>query len=182
MEYTIKKSIMDLLGSESYIIPIYQRNFAWEYNEVWQLLYDIHENVNPEYHIGTLVVSERVEHGKTVYEVIDGQQRLTALNIIYSVLAKGRKMKYALNLKFESREKSNTALRVLRANGYLEDSFDESWKIRRALTPCTELRLTLENFIKMTHKTSWLTGQIKNGLYFLSLHVFRILSPESSIW
>ena len=68
--------------------------------------------------------------------------------------------------------------RTIYINGYIH----AYWKIRRALTPCTELRLTLENFIKMTHKTSWLTGQIKNGLYFLSLHVFRILSPESSIW
>lgn len=145
MEYTIKKSINDLLGSGNFLIPIYQRNFAWEYNEVWQLLYDIHENINPEYHIGTLVVSERTEHGKTIYEVIDGQQRLTALNIIYSVLTKDRKTKYALNLKFESREKSNTALRVLRANGYLEDSFDESLRnIQVAIKTANEF---IEKFI-----------------------------------
>ena len=165
MQYTVKKTIEALLSDDSYIIPIYQRNFAWEYNEVWQLLYDIHENLNHEYYIGTLVVSERMEHGKTIYEVIDGQQRLTALNIIYSVLTKSKKAKYALNLRFESREKSNTALRVLRSNGTLEDSYDESLRnIQSAIK-------TTNEFIERYNIGTNIDSFIKK---FLNVCIFRV--------
>src|SRR4051812_32109900 len=83
-------NVSDLFVSGEYVIPIYQRNYAWEEGEVKQLLQDVHDfsNAYPDkdYFIGTLVVFNRNENGRTIYETIDGQQRLTTLNIIYGVL------------------------------------------------------------------------------------------------
>ncbi len=119
---TDKITLGQLLHTDNYIIPLYQRNFAWEDREVEQLLRDILENNNSNYYIGTLVVSEGTRSGKTYYEVIDGQQRLTAVNIIYSVLAKriGIRERFELNLSFESRDNSNHSLKYLRDNGMLD--------------------------------------------------------------
>lgn len=66
-----------------YVIPLYQRNFAWREEEIKRLLTDVWEayNRNPRsnYYIGSLVVCKRVDGS---YEVIDGQQRLTVLSLI----------------------------------------------------------------------------------------------------
>ena len=66
-----------------YVIPLYQRNFAWREEEIKRLLTDVWEayNRNPHsnYYIGSLVVCKRVDGS---YEVIDGQQRLTVLSLI----------------------------------------------------------------------------------------------------
>ena len=67
--------------NDEYLIPIYQRNYAWTKTEVEQLVMDIHGYSNKEqnYYIGTLVVFEKVVNNKKVFETIDGQQRLTIL-------------------------------------------------------------------------------------------------------
>ena len=82
------------LYNHNYTIPIYQRNYAWGVSEVNQLIQDIvdsstRRNVSNEhinYYIGTLVVFEREQENKTVFETIDGQQRLTTLSILLSAI------------------------------------------------------------------------------------------------
>ena len=113
-------AIGDLFDSGTYVIPIYQRNYAWEEAEVKQLIQDINDfsEAHPDknYFIGTLVVYERYEAGKTIYETIDGQQRLTTLNILYAVLHREfssglhSKVNYQLNLKFDARKISSHSL------------------------------------------------------------------------
>jgi hypothetical protein len=113
-------TIGDLFDSGTYVIPIYQRNYAWEEAEVKQLIQDISDfceaHPNKNYFIGTLVVFERYEAGKTIYETIDGQQRLTTLNILYAVLHREfatelpSKINYKLNLNFDARKISSYSL------------------------------------------------------------------------
>lgn len=73
---------------ERYVVPLYQRNFAWTEEQIGQLLQDIHdhspmgcyrEDECDNYYLGSLVLLQRRD-GE--WEVIDGQQRLTALHII----------------------------------------------------------------------------------------------------
>ena len=67
-------------SSVVYKIPIYQRNYAWEYDHIKALINDVYDSYRKSdsdpYYIGTLVTFHRRE---SVYEVIDGQQRLTTL-------------------------------------------------------------------------------------------------------
>ena len=96
----LKFSVEKIFESK-YLIPIYQRNYAWGEKEIVALLDDISSNDN-EYFIGSLVVREK----DGVFEVIDGQQRLTTLYLTLRYLKHDIKDK----LKFEARQKSNETL------------------------------------------------------------------------
>lgn len=80
MRTQLHKSISEIWKDE-YIVPLYQRNFAWMEEHIRQLLQDIydHHKEGGNYYLGSLVVLQRND-GK--FEVIDGQQRLTALHIV----------------------------------------------------------------------------------------------------
>jgi hypothetical protein len=106
-------SIKDLLnGGVDYIIPMYQRNYAWEEGEVTQLIQDVidYEPGGMNYYIGTLVVYERQESKRTVFETIDGQQRLTTLSLLASYLKNETDGDFSwykeLKIYFECREHS----------------------------------------------------------------------------
>lgn len=67
-----------------YKIPIYQRNYAWGREEIRALIKDVYDSMDKAvYYIGTLVTYKRDEN---IYEVIDGQQRLTTIYFILKAL------------------------------------------------------------------------------------------------
>ncbi|WP_049874783.1 DUF262 domain-containing protein [Vibrio parahaemolyticus] len=76
--------VKDLLSEANrYLVPMYQRNYAWGEGEINQLIQDVldYQQSKPEqtYYIGTLVVFERKDGS---FEVIDGQQRFTTLTLL----------------------------------------------------------------------------------------------------
>lgn len=110
-------SVVNLFKQDHYIIPIYQRNYAWGEAEIEQFLQDIWDEAKKStdkksaYYIGSLVADQRVPH---VFETIDGQQRHTTLSIILSVLKNEFSVTLDdidhLNLGFDSRPKSSHTL------------------------------------------------------------------------
>ena len=71
-------------ASVLYKIPIYQRNYAWKREEIEALIKDVYDSLGKDvYYIGTLVTYKRDEN---IFEVIDGQQRLTTIYIILKAL------------------------------------------------------------------------------------------------
>jgi len=72
-----------------YHIPAYQRPYAWTAEETGILFDDLYEFYQTEptdnYFLGTIVLIK--EDDKPYADVIDGQQRLTTLTILFSVLA-----------------------------------------------------------------------------------------------
>ena len=99
-------------GDNRYIIPIYQRNYAWDIEEVNQLLDDIKKRDGDNYYLGALTVKKRADNA---FEVIDGQQRLTTLFLILSVLGED----FNLNLSFEHRQTSSDELNIIKQQGEL---------------------------------------------------------------
>ena len=102
-------NLNDIFVNNKYIIPIYQRNYAWERDEIEQLLTDIDDSGN-KYYLGNLVVDEI---SPNEFIVIDGQQRLTTIFLLLSYLECPN---LANALTFEAREKSNITLRELSKN------------------------------------------------------------------
>lgn len=126
-------SVRGLFDSKTqYVIPIYQRNYAWGAPEIEQLIQDISDAAGlitqpgetvsvkqVKYYLGSLVVYQRTTHSQqsnVVYETIDGQQRHTTLSILLAYL-KHRKILDGsdlagldINLTFDSRPKSSRAL------------------------------------------------------------------------
>ncbi|USZ14751.1 DUF262 domain-containing protein [Moraxella sp. FZFQ2102] len=108
-------SIKELFeAQDKYIIPIYQRNYAWTDAEVGQLIDDIRRHTRGQYYLGSLTVKKRTDG---CFEVIDGQQRLTTLYLLLSVL----KSPFNLELSFEHRETSKNELNIIKQNGELTD-------------------------------------------------------------
>lgn len=66
------------------VVPIYQRAYAWEEKNVEELLQDIDQAQPHDYFIGSIVVNQTKEEG--VWEVVDGQQRLATITILYSAI------------------------------------------------------------------------------------------------
>lgn len=109
-------SIKEILSNDKYIIPIYQRNYAWGKQEISQLIKDIAEffdlqkyDETKAYYLGSLVCFKR-ENG--TFELIDGQQRHTTLTLISLVLKNGENSK-ELNIEFDSRKNTQRFLESL---------------------------------------------------------------------
>ena len=95
-----------LNGDDTYIIPIYQRNYEWEQPQIERLIRDIDNIENERYYLGTLVTFKRDDGS---YELVDGQQRHTTLNLIKAVLDK----KTSFNLRFQARSECELFFREL---------------------------------------------------------------------
>ena len=128
-EYVKTLTISDLFNDENkcnYIIPIYQRNYAWGDDEISSLLQDIknaceqNKEQDKNYYIGSLVVYLR-DNGN--FEVIDGQQRLTTLTLIMHHLGK---LSFR-NISFEHRDESEQALSNLNSEK-LPSNFSQALK------------------------------------------------------
>ena len=103
-------SINELFGeSRTYEIPIYQRNYAWGKDEIETLVQDVYDsskNKESIYYIGTLVTFRK---DNNLFEVIDGQQRLTTIYLILKTLNEKLKSK----LTYKARTKSDKTLNAL---------------------------------------------------------------------
>ena len=80
-------SVNEVFNNVEYVVPIYQRNYAWGKDQIDRLIQDIRD-VLPDaesYYLGSLIVNQS---GPNRYEVIDGQQRLTTLYLMSLYLDK----------------------------------------------------------------------------------------------
>ena len=171
-----------------YVVPVYQRAFAWgsdnrgkKQNEILQLMDDVLA-AEGTYYLGSLVVSRcRKEEcgGPDVYEVIDGQQRLTALYLIFACLGLGVKTG---SLGYACREASQSFLEKLAEwpgdgdPGWLSNVSDEkdSTGIQRGVRAVLE-KLHAENGEQGVE-------QYKSKLReaFKRVRLFRIEVPEGT--
>lgn len=129
-ESTIHDIYFDNSYTSMYQIPIYQRNYAWGEDQVNALVKDVKDsfdkNANTPYYIGTLVTYKR---GDNIFEVIDGQQRLTTIYIILKALFQKLNLSHQLTidkkLTYKSRRISAHTLKKLPDVG---DEFDSMIK------------------------------------------------------
>jgi hypothetical protein len=112
------RSVGELFGRDdaTYTVPVYQRNYAWRAEQIEQLIGDIYDALSEGddgYFLGNLIVTKRP--GKvTDYEVIDGQQRLTTLFLLLTILANDGDSPNSPQrdrLRYESRPRATEALR-----------------------------------------------------------------------
>ncbi len=131
MENTAK-NIKEILTNDRYVIPRYQRNYAWGRAEIRQLIKDIVEFFDIEkskksYYLGSLVCFKREDCS---YELIDGQQRHTTLTLINLVLKTwGSNIENVVcnpNIKFDSRKKIQSYIEKLyQANENFQTRIEE---------------------------------------------------------
>jgi hypothetical protein len=124
---------------EKYIIPYYQRGYRWENRHVEYLLKDIDDFIKDiddfikddnddykSYHrydyycLQPIVVTPAIDdEEKIAWEVIDGQQRLITLYLIFKYINKRH-----YQLHFQNRVKSNRFIKNISENSYDHDKPD----------------------------------------------------------
>lgn len=76
------EGIAHALSDKQLFVPVYQRPYAWEEENVKDLLLDIGNSIKEkasEYFLGSIVLTE---HADGKLEVVDGQQRLATISIV----------------------------------------------------------------------------------------------------
>jgi len=82
-----------------YVIPSYQRPYSWEslgksdknnqVNNLWDDLvefFEVNQNKADEYFIGSMVAISKMDNDGKYFEVVDGQQRVTTLMILFGAM------------------------------------------------------------------------------------------------
>ncbi|KFI52135.1 DUF262 domain-containing protein [Bifidobacterium biavatii] len=202
-------SIGQLLGDSGsrYVIPIYQREYAWGKREIEQLLDDVRDMFRASaqhtdrtrYYIGSLVVHKTQGSGtahRDEYEVVDGQQRLTTLFLIRCVAE--RLWGYGFlpeppagMLRFDCREESTRLLEALGSLGHDPQAADNGKKtdqefdrlVDRFAVPCAGIIAGYET-IRVWLKHSGGIGDAEREAYlrflFCNVIVFRSELPEDT--
>lgn len=106
-----KITLKRLFGDEYYFnIPEYQRPYSWQKDNCDQLFDDIYEsNRDDEYFLGTVILQEVGGVGTGIkYDVIDGQQRLTTIQILLACLRdKVAQEEYKISIQQKIYQKAN---------------------------------------------------------------------------
>ena len=84
--FSSKSLSMGSLGTDQarYVIPVYQRPYAWTSVQVSQLMQDLLDfyrspDIQSTYSLGTIVCDEETPG---VFSILDGQQRLTTIDLL----------------------------------------------------------------------------------------------------
>lgn len=100
-------------GTKQYVVPLFQRAYSWDRKEweiLWNDLVELSEMENPRDHfIGSIVTmpTTSVPEGVAKYLLIDGQQRITTIFILLTLLRDKLKNSYENEL---AEEINNTLL------------------------------------------------------------------------
>jgi hypothetical protein len=94
------KSVGEILGYANLHIPDYQRPYKWERRHIANLFYDICETIEnniPEYRLGSIILHDT----NTTLDIVDGQQRLVSLSLLFHYLDKDNLFSGSKNLFHE---------------------------------------------------------------------------------
>lgn len=130
--------------SGNFVVPSYQRGYRWGKIEVERLLNDINDNCENNYYCLQPVVVKKNDKGE--YELIDGQQRLTTIYLIYKYLhSKFNFPEPNFSINYAIRKDSSEFLKNIDASQC--ETYIDFWFIYHAYK-------TIEN---------WISGNIANG-------------------
>ena len=126
------KFVADISGS--FYIPSYQRGYRWSETEVVRLLDDIYQNGKKNYCLQPVVVRKKEDQ----YELIDGQQRLTTLYLIYKYMKNVNPFfnEPAFTLSYQTRDQSEEFLKTLDMTK--QDDNIDFWFISKAYNTIKE--------------------------------------------
>lgn len=165
------KTLLD--NGDHYVIPIYQRNYAWGAKEIEQLIQDVidysKQHADKNYYIGTLVVAER-DGDEEPFQTVDGQQRLTTLAILSAAIRNehhgaGLDWLREPNLRYASREKSQITLNAVfngrfPAGNIEGDNYDDHMKAAYDICLKELINKTNENHISIEYLVEYLYSNV----------------------
>lgn len=174
IENPTELNLLELFTTGHYIVPVYQRNYAWAEEQIEQLILDIWDyaerNKETGYYIGSLVVFQR--ESEETFEVLDGQQRHTTLSILLAVLKNEFGLSLPsitrINLTYDSRKRAHRTLQALLAN---QELLDYEQSIKNAYEICQKYLMSLVGKDKVSVFADYLVSKVK---------VLRVLVPQDT--
>jgi len=152
-EIEAKQVIVGDLFSQDFMfqIPIYQRPLSWESDNFDLLFEDIFNamtNNERQYFLGSIILQEH-EKGKNTYYLVDGQQRISALAILFAVIRD-----FTINSKLKQK-----------LNSYLYQEEDEFKGIpsEMRIIPWEELKAMFKKYVYEINGTQKFIEDFKNG-------------------
>lgn len=137
-------SIYRLFKDNEYQIPAYQRDYSWD-TEQWEQLWNdllIFRSADQEEHfLGPLIVTP-TEDTRDSYEVIDGQQRLTTLQIIIAIIRD-------CWIQMGDKQVTKSGMPVPNKQMTAELIYSLTPTVRYNFTPNKHLRLIFKDFIQV---------------------------------
>lgn len=136
-------SVYRLFKDHEYQIPPYQRDYSWDteqWEQLWNDLSDFKSIAPEEHFLGPLIVTP-TEGGSDTFEVIDGQQRLTTLQIIISIIR---------DAWIQMGDRSHTTQGVSVPNRQMTSDliFSLTPAVRHNFTPNKHLRKIFKDFVQ----------------------------------
>ena len=166
------RSVGEILRSPlSYRVPVYQRDFAWtdeEIETIWADLLRALEEDQSEYFLGAIVLS-RVNDEKA-REVVDGQQRLVALSMLFSIISR----------EWERRDEVNRKLGVFR--DYLGTEDRRTGDTNPKLTLNANNDSTFQKIVVQGERLSMSDQQTINYSNRLIVTAYDRLSKQVEAW
>jgi hypothetical protein len=142
-----QESTCHFIGDNFLRVPVYQRSFAWEKENVKELFDDIKNSYPNEYFIGTIVINKKEDD--YYFEIVDGQQRLATISIFY-IAARD-----FLEEKEEKRKADAIEKEYILKQSYREDDIKQRLKLN-SIDDCfyfdTLIKRQTNNPTKSSHK------------------------------
>ena len=158
--------------SGTFFVPAYQRGYRWTRDEVHKLLDDLSESKTPRYSLQPIVVKKMADGA---WELIDGQQRLTTLWLIFNYMQKSgyRRSGAAYRLRYETRPGSHDYLDKMAPQQALENiDYFHLWAAHQAIAEWFDTDVNNEQ--AKEHKVDEMHRYLYN-----SVHVIWYEVPES---
>lgn len=183
-----QNGVLSSNNASCYYIAPYQRGYKWgaatRYEQVPQMLIDIYSAMNSritEYYLQYITVKRTsIDDGTKVLEVIDGQQRLTTLSIIFyrltSLFQRGNK---AEGLLFYARHNSNNGNIFERIEDNINRIKSNDFDLRELPSQdeyyMTNAAIVIDKFLLILDKNNELNSFIE----YLEKRVMLIVNIES---
>lgn len=159
-------------------VASYQRGYRWGPEEVKRLLDDVYTNGNQDYCLQPIVV----KNNGNSYELIDGQQRLTTLYLIYKYMhnaSGGFLDEPQFSITYETREKSQeflTDIDMARKNENID-----FWFICNAYETISDCLNTFADAMQCRRSlySQWKQKRWRHGAPRMDLHLIQ--EPHSSL-
>ena len=138
----VADSVVRFLSSnsnEQFVIPNYQRRYAWEKKQVLDLFYDVYYLDEGRTHLLNMTIVIPSKTGRSISEtrIVDGQQRITTLILLIKVLLE----------KYKGLEKGeeNDPLRDMKNCLYAHTTYDKKLKLKLGKLDNKEFENIIEN-------------------------------------
>lgn len=157
-------------AGKSFIIPVYQRDYAWtriNCQRLWDDLVDLNNSNRNDHFLGTLVT---IGKGFQEYTVIDGQQRITTVSILL----------VALHAFLKNKEEKNEEEKILveQLLDFLINKYSHEQDKRIRLKPNKQDKEQFENLFVNADKLNINSNITNNYKFFYDKISFETLTPQ----